>query len=146
MKPNAPNGYNNEVCITLCKSVLGSLPLYYMSLYRAPTNVIDAIEKMRRKFIWGVSDSGNSKICWVNWSTLIAPNKLGGLGVGSIKAANISLLIKWWWRLRNESHSLWAKVIYAIHGTNGRDSATLAHPKAIRSADGFSAVQPAYRR
>ena len=103
-----------------------------MSLYRAPENVIDAIEKLRRKFIWGVSDSGNSKICWAKWSTLIAPNKLGGLVVGSIKAANISLLIKWWWRMRNESHSLWVKVIRAIHRRNGRDSASLAHPRKSR--------------
>ncbi|KAJ9552868.1 hypothetical protein OSB04_016913 [Centaurea solstitialis] len=76
----------------------------------------------------GVRDD---EICWVNWSTLIAPKKLGGLGVGSIKAANISILIKWWWRLRNESHSLWAKVIYAIHGAYGRDFASLAHPKKV---------------
>ena len=37
--------------VTLCNAIIGSLPLYFMSLYRAPTNVIDAIEKLRRKFI-----------------------------------------------------------------------------------------------
>jgi len=30
--------------VTLCKAVIGSLPLYFISLYRASANVIDAIK------------------------------------------------------------------------------------------------------
>ena len=101
--------------VTLCKSFLGSIPLYFMSLYRAPTNVIDAIEKMRRKFIWGVSEQGKSKISWVAWQKTIAPRNLGGLGIGSLKLANTSLLAKWWWRWKLEKNSLWVNVIKALH-------------------------------
>ncbi|GKC35358.1 hypothetical protein Tco_1047742, partial [Tanacetum coccineum] len=79
----------------LTKSILGSLPLYYLSLYRAPNKVIDTLERVRSRF------------------------DLGGLGVGSIKAKNMSLLGKWWWRFRCEKHVLWCKVIVAIHGADG---------------------------
>nr|KAJ0214377.1 hypothetical protein LSAT_V11C400224040 [Lactuca sativa] len=43
--------------LTLIKSVLGNLPTYYLSIYKAPMTVIDALEKIRWKFLWG----GNRK-------------------------------------------------------------------------------------
>ncbi|GJW17533.1 hypothetical protein Tco_0024969 [Tanacetum coccineum] len=39
--------------LTLVKSVLGSLPLYYFSLFRVPSNVINNLEGIRRDFLWG---------------------------------------------------------------------------------------------
>ncbi|KAJ9540046.1 hypothetical protein OSB04_026552 [Centaurea solstitialis] len=98
--------------VTLCKLVLGSVPLYFLSLFKAPLKVVDEIEKIRRRFIWGSSNDGKSKICWVNWqSTNIAPKKFGGLGIGSIKTANLFLVIK------------------AIHGVSGRDASSLANSR-----------------
>jgi hypothetical protein len=44
--------------ITLLKSVLGSLPLYYFSLFKAPVHVIDALEKIRKNLLWTGSDEG----------------------------------------------------------------------------------------
>nr|KAJ0207604.1 hypothetical protein LSAT_V11C500262140 [Lactuca sativa] len=40
---------------------------------------------------------------------------MGGLVVGSLKAFNIALCCKWWWRLKTEPKSLWAKLIRVIH-------------------------------
>ncbi|KAL7594350.1 uncharacterized protein LOC111895781 [Lactuca sativa] len=39
--------------LTLIKDVLGNLPTYYMSLFRAPIEVIEKLENIRRKFLWG---------------------------------------------------------------------------------------------
>ncbi|KAJ9560001.1 hypothetical protein OSB04_005161 [Centaurea solstitialis] len=39
--------------LTLVKSVLGSTPLYFLSLFRAPSGVIGEIESIRRNFFWG---------------------------------------------------------------------------------------------
>jgi len=52
--------------VTLCKSVLGSIPLYFFSLFKAPAKVIDLIEKMQRRFIWAVTNEGKPKISWVS--------------------------------------------------------------------------------
>lgn len=42
--------------MTLIKSVLGSLSLYYFSIFKAPDSIISLIEKLRRRFLWGESD------------------------------------------------------------------------------------------
>lgn len=115
--------------MTLCKAVLGSLPLYFLSLFKAPTSVIEELEALRRKFIWGVNEHGRNKISWVSWARTIAPKNLGGLGIGSIKAANFALLLKWWWRMMNNGEALWAKVVRSIHGITGRDPDSISRSK-----------------
>ncbi|KAJ9547610.1 hypothetical protein OSB04_020153 [Centaurea solstitialis] len=84
---------------------------------KAPKKVIDSIESIRRKFIGGVSNQGSNKICWVSWEKTIVPKNLGGFGIGSLKAANISLLSKWWWRIMTEESALWVKAF--VYGING---------------------------
>ncbi|KAI3683245.1 hypothetical protein L1987_83746 [Smallanthus sonchifolius] len=76
--------------VTLIKSVLNSLPMYYFSLYRAPVAIIDRLEKIR-------------------------PISYGGLGLGSLRDANLAMLAKWWWRFKNEKGCLWRNVIWALH-------------------------------
>lgn len=51
--------------ITLIKLVLNNLPIYYFSIFKAPSGVIDSLEKIRRMFLWGGNES-NNKICWIN--------------------------------------------------------------------------------
>ncbi|GKC49890.1 RNA-directed DNA polymerase, eukaryota, reverse transcriptase zinc-binding domain protein [Tanacetum coccineum] len=51
------------------------------------------------------------KIVWIRWQKIIADKKDGGLGFGSIKAKNLSLLGKWRWRFLNEKDALWRKII-----------------------------------
>ena len=79
--------------LTLIKSVLGNLPNYYLSLFKAPTGVMEKLETIRRRFLWGGGED-KRKIHWVAWDKVVAPKKKGGLGVGSIQAINIGLLVK----------------------------------------------------
>ncbi|GJX96216.1 RNA-directed DNA polymerase, eukaryota, reverse transcriptase zinc-binding domain protein [Tanacetum coccineum] len=39
--------------LTLVKSILGSLPLYYFSMFRILSSVILALERVRKNFFWG---------------------------------------------------------------------------------------------
>lgn len=39
--------------LTLVKSVLGSLPLYFFSLFHAPSGVLKELERVRSRFFWG---------------------------------------------------------------------------------------------
>ncbi|XP_035832701.1 uncharacterized protein LOC118481647 [Helianthus annuus] len=43
--------------VTLIKSVLQSLPIYYFSLYKVPVGVVNHLEAIMRKFLWGGSGS-----------------------------------------------------------------------------------------
>ena len=90
----------------MIKSVLGSLPTYYLSLFKAPQGILDSLEKIRRRFLWGGTDVKKKKIHWVDWTNVVADKKEGGLGVGTLKAQNVALLTKWWWKLKTENESL----------------------------------------
>lgn len=57
--------------------------------------VINVIEKIRRSFLWGGHEN-KKKIHWVSWENVTSSKNNGGLGVGSILALNIGLLMKWW--------------------------------------------------
>lgn len=104
--------------LQLCKSVLGNLGIYFLSLFKAPTKILKELESIRSRFFWG-GNSDNRKIHWVAWDKTLADHSVGGLGIGSLKALNNALLCKWWWRILREKNTLWGKVIEGIHGPNG---------------------------
>ncbi|GJZ11794.1 hypothetical protein Tco_0546553 [Tanacetum coccineum] len=47
----------------------------------------------------------------------MADRSMGGLGIGSLSASNLSLLGKWWWRFHTEPDALLQQVISSIHGS-----------------------------
>nr|GFB79631.1 RNA-directed DNA polymerase, eukaryota, reverse transcriptase zinc-binding domain protein [Tanacetum cinerariifolium] len=63
--------------------------------------------------------SNNKKASWVRWSSVLTNKHKGGLGVASLYALNRGLMLKWAWRFYSHKHSLWARVVRAIHGENG---------------------------
>ncbi|KAJ9551779.1 LOW QUALITY PROTEIN: hypothetical protein OSB04_015824 [Centaurea solstitialis] len=105
--------------LTLCKTVLGSLGTYLFSLFKAPSGVLKELERLRRKFFWGMSD-GIKKIPWIRWDVVLNSKAKGGLDIGSLSAQNVAMLAKWWWRFKNEESALWRRVICAFHGAFGK--------------------------
>lgn len=70
--------------LILVKSVLGVLPLYYLSLFRTPLKVINTLESIRMRFFGGFKEE-EKKISWVKWNSILLDRDKGGLGTGSIK-------------------------------------------------------------
>ncbi|KAL4559382.1 hypothetical protein LXL04_031520 [Taraxacum kok-saghyz] len=105
--------------LTSISSVLGNLPTYYLSLFKAPIAITKELEKIRRRFLWG-GDKEKKKIHWVSWEKVSARKSDGGLGVAPIRSLNTGLLVKWWWRLKCEKEALWAKTIKGIHNLHGK--------------------------
>nr|GEW52433.1 RNA-directed DNA polymerase, eukaryota [Tanacetum cinerariifolium] len=64
--------------LTLLKSVLGAVPIYNMSLYKASKCVLYELERLRNNFFTG-GDSHDSKITWVAWAKVLSSKKNGGL-------------------------------------------------------------------
>ncbi|KAJ0535651.1 hypothetical protein HanIR_Chr09g0432941 [Helianthus annuus] len=96
---NKPNNWKAKTLsfggrLTLVKSVLTSLPLYFLAMFEAPTKVIKSLDGIRRKFLWGDGLS-NNKNSWVRWEKILKPKNKGGLGVNCLKTLNMSLLAKW---------------------------------------------------
>ncbi|GKA57981.1 RNA-directed DNA polymerase, eukaryota, reverse transcriptase zinc-binding domain protein [Tanacetum coccineum] len=105
--------------LTLLKSVLGSMPIFHMSLFKVPSGVLNILESIRSHFFNG-HDTNSKKASWVKWKSVLAPKERGGLGVSSLYALNRGLLFKWIWRFYSQKSSLWSRVIKAIHGVDGR--------------------------
>ncbi|GJW19070.1 hypothetical protein Tco_0026506 [Tanacetum coccineum] len=56
--------------LTLIKSVLESIHLYYLSIFKAPLKVIKLVESLRRWFFWGFKDDQKGK--HTLWSDVIS--------------------------------------------------------------------------
>lgn len=104
--------------VTLIKSVLSSLPIYYMSLFKIPKCVAKEIDKIQARFLWG-RDESKRKIHLVKWKEVQLNKNQGGLGIRDIRLTNECLLLKWWWRYALEDEALWKSVICAKYGVSG---------------------------
>ncbi|KAL9997682.1 putative RNA-directed DNA polymerase [Helianthus debilis subsp. tardiflorus] len=103
--------------VTLIKSVLDCLPSYYFSLFKAMRKIINVLEVLIWRFLWGGSDDVR-KMSWVSWEVVTKPIDKGGLGIAKLELNNLALNCKWLWRYYNEQEAMWRKVISAIHGTS----------------------------
>ncbi|GKB53781.1 hypothetical protein Tco_0904534 [Tanacetum coccineum] len=112
--------------LTLLKSLLGSTPIYHMSMYKVPKTVLHTMEAIRARFFNG-ADNNSRKSSWVSWKQVMASKDAGGLGVASLFALNRALMFKWVWRFITQKKTLWARVIKAIHGGDGKIGKTVNH-------------------
>ncbi|GKA22814.1 RNA-directed DNA polymerase, eukaryota, reverse transcriptase zinc-binding domain protein [Tanacetum coccineum] len=100
----------------LLSSNLCSVSLvFYLSIFKVPEKVVKSLESLRASFFLG-SSKDSKKLASVKWSNILASLDKEGIGVGSLKAFNMSLLLKWRWRLFHNSNALWVHVGKAIHG------------------------------
>jgi len=80
--------------ICLIKSVFTTLPLFYLSFYKAPESVYKKIIKIQRSFLWGLGKDSRT-ISWVSWEQLFKLKDEGGLCIKEIRKFNYALLAKW---------------------------------------------------
>ncbi|GJV01372.1 hypothetical protein Tco_1334941, partial [Tanacetum coccineum] len=73
--------------LTLLKAVLGSMPIYHMSIFKVPMKVLQRMESIRSRFFSGV-DLNSKKSIWVKWSKVFCFKEKGGLGFSSLYALN----------------------------------------------------------
>ena len=76
--------------LTLVKSTLASLPIYFMSLFRMPRRVRLRLEKIQRDFLWG-DGALESKPHVVKWDIVCLDKGKGGLGVRHLNSLNKAL-------------------------------------------------------
>nr|GEZ85713.1 RNA-directed DNA polymerase, eukaryota, reverse transcriptase zinc-binding domain protein [Tanacetum cinerariifolium] len=64
-------------------SMLESMPIYHMSLFKVPKNVLHRMESMRSYFFNG-AELSSKKSVWGKWKHALASKDKGGLGVSSL--------------------------------------------------------------
>ena len=105
--------------ITLIRSTLSSLPIYYLSLFRMSQKISTRLERIQRQFLWG-GGSLEKKPLLVKWATVCAKKKKGGLGLRNFFRLNKAVLCKWSWRFANKRNALWRKVVSSKFGETSR--------------------------
>ncbi|EXC11734.1 hypothetical protein L484_020789 [Morus notabilis] len=73
--------------LTLIQSVLASIPIYYMSLFKIPNSVVEVLERVMRTFLWDNQDGSKSKSL-VAWDIVMSKQK-GGFGIRNLKMKKI---------------------------------------------------------
>ncbi|GJY86439.1 hypothetical protein Tco_0500465 [Tanacetum coccineum] len=89
--------------LTLLKSVLTSIPLYHMSIFKVPIGVLNHLESIRRNFFIGV-DGSDRKLAWIGWNMVLTSKKNGGLDTHKLIPRR----------------SPWQDVILAIHSLQSK--------------------------
>jgi len=101
--------------VCLIKSVLSSISLFYISMYKFPSAMLKEIEKIQRRFLWGYGSEGR-KIEWVSWKKACKPREAGDLGILNLRLFNAALLGKWIWRLETKKGGLWKEILESKYG------------------------------
>lgn len=90
--------------LTLIKSTLASMPIYFMSLFVMPEQVRHSLETHIGRFLW------NGKSAWrymakVPWQLICEPWENRGLAIKPLKLQNIGLLMNWIWKFKIANHN-----------------------------------------
>jgi len=105
----------------LINFVLTVVPLYYLSLFRAPESVCTRIIRIQSRFLWGWGKV-NKPISWVSWKDVCKAKEDGGLGCRDIRKFNHALLAKWKWCCISEEKGRWKELLgskYDLDCVNG---------------------------
>ncbi|XP_057419024.1 uncharacterized protein LOC130713256 [Lotus japonicus] len=96
--------------LVIIKSISCSIPMFPMSVFKAPKRIMAEIEKILRSFLWG-SDNGRRRVNWIGWDQVCKNKEAGGLGLGFISWRNKALLLKWAWKYGTNINCLWRKIV-----------------------------------
>ena len=105
----------------LTKSVLESLPVYWLSLTWIPRSILKQIQSRMARFIWSGCKE-KSSISLAKWSYLTKPKALGGWGLKDLANFGLALTAKNMWRCLFVP-CLWNRVVQAkyLHGWGTAD-------------------------
>eukprot|EP00253_Pinus_taeda_P011344 PITA_11344 len=79
--------------LTLLKSVLLAIPVYWVALTWIPKGVLEKIRRLCCRFLWAGS-SENSVLPWVSWEKIARPKEWGGWGIKRLPEFSLSLAAK----------------------------------------------------
>jgi hypothetical protein len=84
--------------ITLLRSTLLTIPIYYLAAMSFPKTIIIKIESICCDFLWGNSEDGKA-YHWVRWKDCCKPTLEGGIGLRKLDDISEALSHKLWWNI-----------------------------------------------
>lgn len=98
--------------VVLIKSVLQSIPIYFMGTIKVPNSVIKGVNGSDPDFFWGAMDKKRF-MCYVSWEKITQPLNQGGLAIRDFTSVNEALLMKALWQVANGSDAVWVQIVMA---------------------------------
>ncbi|KAF3953185.1 hypothetical protein CMV_021349 [Castanea mollissima] len=95
---------------TLIRSVLTSIPTYWMSSFQLPKNTCAQIDARLRDFFWGFSNS-NRHLYPKAWDSICKPKSSGGLSFRRAHDLNKALVSKLGWLIASNADKPWANLL-----------------------------------
>nr|GEU82836.1 hypothetical protein [Tanacetum cinerariifolium] len=97
--------------LQLIQSVVGSLHVYWASMFILLTRILLDIEQMMRGFLWcqGSMQRGMAKF---SWEDVCLHKDEGGLGIRRSGSFNQALMVSHLWKILTSKDSLWVKWIH----------------------------------
>jgi hypothetical protein len=107
--------------LQLVKSVLSSLPIFFMGCFDVPITIKDQVVKYMRHCLWrkkngDVQARGSALI---SWKKITRPKNQGGLGVLDLDTQNRALLLKNLDKFYNNNDIPWVKLVKGAYYNNG---------------------------
>lgn len=130
--------------VTLVKAVLTVLPLHYMQALKLPKGVINQIDRVRRSFLWRGNETCRGINCLVNWPTVCALKKNGGMGILDLEVQNDALLTKWLWKIDRDLGGLWAHTLATLYDITAA-SQLQENPNLLGFVRSLCTLLPFYR-
>jgi exonuclease III len=91
----------------LVRSVLTSLPVYLLTVIKAPKQFIKELDKIRRKFLWTGDREMTGGKCKVAWEKTCMPITNGGAGIINMDKFSRALRLRWLWFEWDERDRPW---------------------------------------
>ncbi|KAJ4789113.1 RNA-directed DNA polymerase (reverse transcriptase)-related family protein [Rhynchospora pubera] len=95
--------------LILIKSVLTTMPVYYMTIEMLPKRIVKDINSLMTKFFWGKTDQSRY-LAFTAWNKVCKPIEMGGLGVKDLQSFGDALFLKLVWSLMADEEKPWVKV------------------------------------
>jgi hypothetical protein len=96
--------------------VLTGMTVYLAMAMDIPQWALDAIDKIRKGFLWRGRKEAKGGHCLVAWGKVCRPLQLGGLGISSLPELCWALRMRWLWLQKTDLGRLWASL--PIHVPN----------------------------
>lgn len=81
----------------LVRSVLSSIPVYLLTVVKAPKNFLKELDKLRRRFLWAGDKELTGGKCKVAWVNVCTPMIHGGAAIIDLEKFSRALRIRWLW-------------------------------------------------
>jgi hypothetical protein len=91
----------------LVRSVLSSIPVYLLTVIKAPKKFLKELDKIRRKFLWAGDGELAGGKCKVAWPKVCTPQPNGGLGIKDLDHFSQSLRLRWLWFSWDSTQRTW---------------------------------------